>query len=103
MLLKVRMTCESDEFSFCAVKREVRATSLSLARDRVLNLDAVGLVDDDVLPMVLLERALLLDHHLVRRDADIKIPRHETVVAKLKAGFFVTVEFEDVKSCRPRC
>lgn len=44
-----------------------------LTEHRVDVLDAVRLVDDDVLPRELLERALLAEAELVRRDEDVKV------------------------------
>mmetsp|Transcript_32858 Transcript_32858/g.77904 ORF Transcript_32858/g.77904 Transcript_32858/m.77904 type:complete len:460 (-) Transcript_32858:740-2119(-) len=45
--------------------------------DGVLVLDAVGLVDDDISPVELLEKVLLLDDHLKGSDTDIKLPRNK--------------------------
>ena len=43
-----------------------------LGEQRVLVLDAVSLIDDDVPPVELLKVVLFLDHHLVRSHTSIK-------------------------------
>lgn len=51
-----------------------------LGEQAVFVLDAVRLVDDDVAPAELLERVLLLDDHLVARDAHVELARHHLVI-----------------------
>ncbi len=46
---------------------------MTWASDDSLVLDAVGLVDDDVLPGELLEVGLLPEDHLVAGDADVEV------------------------------
>ena len=47
-----------------------------LRQFRLLVLDAVGLVDDKVAPVEFLEGGLLPEHHLIRGDDHIPLPRH---------------------------
>ena len=51
-----------------------------LAEHRVDVLDAMRLVDDDVLPRELLERTLLAQAELVRRDQDVEVLRENLVL-----------------------
>ena len=52
--------------------------------------DSMGFVNDDVLPLVFLERTLLFNNHLVRSHANLKFPRHKDVVPAAKCKADVT-------------
>ena len=56
----------------------VGGTELSnyLRQFRLLVLDAVGLVNDQVAPVEFLEGGLLPEHHLIRGDYRIPLSRH---------------------------
>ena len=61
------------------------------------HLDAVSLVNHNVLPNMLLERALLLNHHLIGGDADVKVTWDETLGTEFKTLVLVSMEFENIE------
>ena len=63
--------------------------------DGVLVLDAVGLIDDDVAPVELLEVRLLLDHHLVRRHHRIELARLHQALLLLR--------LRQASMCKSKC
>ena len=75
---------------------------MELVRDlRVRVLDAVGLVDDDVLEAQLLEGALLNQAQLVSRDAHVEVLRKQAVRDQLCALVLGTRQRENIKARRP--
>mmetsp|Transcript_8845 Transcript_8845/g.30409 ORF Transcript_8845/g.30409 Transcript_8845/m.30409 type:complete len:769 (-) Transcript_8845:151-2457(-) len=62
------------------------------AQQRVLVLDPVRLVDDDVPPVELLQVALLLDDHLVRSHADVELSWRDELLLLLVPLLLVAVE-----------
>ena len=71
---------EKGSNSFAYICAEIRAY---LGQQRVLVLDAVRLVDDDVAPVELFEVVLLLDDHLVRGYARVPFERRQQHVRPL--------------------
>lgn len=69
--------------------------------DRLLVLDAVSLVDDQVAPAELLERSLLDDRHLIGGDDHLEVSLLEDVFLEAGAALLVAVELEDVDRGAP--
>ena len=53
-----------------------------LREDRLIVLNPVGLINDDVVPLVLEEAGLLANEHLVRRDDDVEVAAIEALGAE---------------------
>mmetsp|Transcript_13968 Transcript_13968/g.34953 ORF Transcript_13968/g.34953 Transcript_13968/m.34953 type:complete len:377 (+) Transcript_13968:1858-2988(+) len=75
--------------------------SNGLGKQAVFVLDAVRLVDDEVSPVELLEQVLLLDDHLERGDADVKLSGHHEVVLLVLTFLCVAVELDGSKHGAP--
>ena len=71
-----------------------RKRSKDDGKTRIFILQAVRFVDDDVTPMKLLQRSLLLDDHFVRRHAHVETARHQKLGLLRLALFGVSVKLE---------
>ena len=72
-----------------------------LSKGRLLVLDTMRFVDDDVLPSKLLEGGLLAQDHLVTCDADIEILVHEFITDDLRTFILVALQDENLDLGNP--
>lgn len=70
---------------------------------RFLVLDTVGLVDDHVAPVELLEYGLLLHDDLVRCDAHVPFTRHDVVTNDVVLQFICKIRFKRGVMIQVKC
>ena len=73
----------------------------NLREKRVGVLDAVGFVDDDVLPAESLDGRLLAETYLIRRNEDVEVARQDVLLDDGVALLFGALKDDDLEVWAP--